>query len=218
MLPSFGVRWVTFASVGILGCYFLFGLIFWLQAVPVDGNTTGMMVMVPVFATAVAAMGLLVGSVFDCAERATYILAPTSEPFFFLTGTAYPLDQMPRFIAALSYLIPSTAGVHTFVPLNQMHASLARLRSPSLPLQASPSAMPCWRIRASSAFARGSGRPPPRPTRTSKKGNHPVPFVLLVETSGKGLGQAAPQHGQQTRSGFESTASLFVRHRDDRRG
>ena len=119
----------AFASVGILGCYFLFGFIFWLQAVPVDGDITGMMVMVPVFATAVAALGLLIGSVFDCAERATYILAPTSVPFFFLTGTAYPLDQMPGFVAALSHLIPATAGVHTFVPLNQMHARLAtRLR------------------------------------------------------------------------------------------
>ena len=124
----------AFTSVGILGCYFLFGFIFWLQAVPVDGDITGMMVMVPVFATAVAALGLLIGSVFDCAERATYILAPTSVPFFFLTGTAYPLDQMPGFVAALSHLIPATAGVHTFVPLNQMHASLGEVTIPALTL------------------------------------------------------------------------------------
>lgn len=71
---------------------------------------------------------------FDCAERATYILAPTSVPFFFLTGTAYPLDQMPGFVAALSHLIPSTAGVHTFVPLNQMHASLGEVTIPALTL------------------------------------------------------------------------------------
>jgi len=122
------------AEFCILGCYFLFGFIFWLQAVPVDGDITGMMVMVPVFATAVAALGLLIGSVFDCAERATYILAPTSVPFFFLTGTAYPLDQMPGFVAALSHLIPATAGVHTFVPLNQMHARLSEVTIPALTL------------------------------------------------------------------------------------
>ncbi|RAV23579.1 ABC transporter permease, partial [Staphylococcus warneri] len=76
--------------------------------------------VVPIFATAVAALGLLAGSTFDRAERAIYILGPTSVPFFFLTGATYPLEQMPRFVAAFAQLIPSTAGVHAFVPLNQM--------------------------------------------------------------------------------------------------
>ena len=77
---------------------------------PVDGNVPGMLLVVPIFTTAVAALGLLAGSTFDQAERAIYILGPTSVPFFFLTGATYPLDQMPRFVAAFAQLIPSTAG------------------------------------------------------------------------------------------------------------
>lgn len=127
----------AFGSVGVLSCLFLFGLMFWLQGVPVDGNTSGMIAAVPVFALAVAALGLGLGSFFDRSERAMVILAPTSVPFFFLTGTAWPLDQMPRFIAVLSWLIPSTAGVHTFVPLNQMHASLSDVSGPAGMLLAS---------------------------------------------------------------------------------
>lgn len=131
---EFGGTLAAFSSVGILGCYFLFGLIFWLQGVPVDGNVLGMVAVVPIFAAAVAALGMLVGSVFDRGERATYMLGPTSVPFFFLTGATYPLDQMPRFVSAFSHLIPSTSGVHTFVPLNQMRATLGDVASPLLML------------------------------------------------------------------------------------
>ena len=131
---EFGGTLAAFASVGMLGCYFLFGLIFWVQGVPVDGNVPGMILVVPIFATAVAALGLLAGSTFDRAERAIYILGPTSVPFFFLTGATYPLDQMPRFVAAFAQLIPSTAGVHAFVPLNQMRASIGEVASSLLTL------------------------------------------------------------------------------------
>lgn len=139
----------AFSSVGVVGCYFLFGLIFWVQGVPVDGNILGMIVVVPIFAVAVAALGLLVGSAFDRGERATYILGPTSVPFFFLTGATYPLDQMPRFLSAFSHLIPSTSGVHTFVPLNQMRATLGDVTLPLLMLVVLAigySALACLRI------------------------------------------------------------------------
>ncbi len=117
----------AFASVGTLGCLFLFGLIFWLQEVPVDMNVAGTIAVVPIFSMAVAALGLLAGSFFDVSERAMVILPPTSVPCFFLSGAAWPLDQMPWFVSAIAYLIPSTAGVHTFVPLNQMHASIGEV-------------------------------------------------------------------------------------------
>lgn len=120
----------AFASVGMIGCYFLFGLAFWIQGVPVDGDMPGMLLTVPIFAIAVAALGLLVGSTFDRPERALCVLGPTSVPLFFLAGIAWPLDQMPRFLSALAQLIPSTAGVQAFVPLNQMHATLADVAVP----------------------------------------------------------------------------------------
>lgn len=117
--------WAAFASVGLLTCLFLFGFIFWVQGIPRDENVAGMLLAAPLLAASVAGLGLWLGSYFDRSERAMVILAPTSAPFFFLSGTAWPLDQMPGFVRALAQLIPSTSGVHVFVPLNQMHASLA---------------------------------------------------------------------------------------------
>ena len=119
----------AFTSVGTVGCLFLFGLIFWLQEVPVSENVAGMIAAVPIFSASVAGMGLLAGSFFDRAERAMVILPPTSVPFFFLSGTAWPLDQMPTMVSAVSHLFPSTLGVHTFVPLNQMNASIGDVMS-----------------------------------------------------------------------------------------
>jgi ABC-2 type transport system permease protein len=117
--------WAAFASVGVLTCLFLFGCIFWVQGIPRDENVAGMLLAAPLLAAAVAGLGLWLGSFFDRSERAMVILAPTSAPFFFLSGTAWPLDQMPGFVRTLAQAIPSTSGVHVFVPLNQMHASLA---------------------------------------------------------------------------------------------
>ena len=117
--------WAAFTSVGLLTCLFLFGFIFWVQGIPHDENVAGMLLAAPLLAASVAGLGLWLGSYFDRSERAMMILAPTSAPFFFLSGTAWPLDQMPGFVRAVAKLIPSTSGVQVFVPLNQMHASLA---------------------------------------------------------------------------------------------
>ncbi|WP_281389413.1 ABC transporter permease [Sphingomonas sediminicola] len=123
--------WAAFSSVGVLTCLFLFGWIFWLQGIPRAENSASLLLAVPVLSAAVAALGLWLGSYFDRSERAMVILGPTSAPFFFLSGTAWPLDQMPGFVRVLAYLLPSTAGVHMFVPLNQMGASLAAV-APSI--------------------------------------------------------------------------------------
>ena len=118
----------AFGSAGAVTCLFLFGMAFWIQGVPVGGNIGGVIAVTPAFVICIAALGLGLGSFFDRFERAMAIIAPASVPFFFLTGAAWPLDQMPRIVAAIAWLIPSTAGLHTFVPLNQMGASLYEVR------------------------------------------------------------------------------------------
>jgi ABC-2 type transport system permease protein len=122
---SFAGTWAAMTMIGVIAALFYFGFVFWIQDVPRGGNVPALLVAVPLFAAAVAALGLLLGTLFDCAERAVEVLAPTSVPLFFLTGSAWPLEQMPRWLAALAHLAPSTLGVHIFVPLNQMGARLA---------------------------------------------------------------------------------------------
>ncbi len=121
---GFAGTWAAMTMIGCIAAFFYFGFVFWIQDVPRGGNVPALLVTVPLFAAAVAALGLWLGSLFDRAERAMQVLIPTSVPLFFLSGSAWPLEQMPGWLATLSHLAPSTLAVHLFVPLNQMGASL----------------------------------------------------------------------------------------------
>jgi ABC-2 type transport system permease protein len=120
--------WMAIALIGSLGELFYFGLIFWFQDVPRGGNIGAILLTVPIFALTVTALGLFIGSFVDKGFRGMHLLGPTSVPLFFLTGAVWPLQEMPRWLAALSHLSPATIAVHLFVRLNQMGASLAEVR------------------------------------------------------------------------------------------
>jgi ABC-2 type transport system permease protein len=120
--------WIAIALIGSLGEFFYFGLVFWFQDVPRGGNIGAILLTVPIFTLTVTALGLFIGSFVDKGFRGMHLLGPTSVPLFFLTGAVWPLQEMPRWLAALSHLSPATIAVHLFVRLNQMGASLAEVR------------------------------------------------------------------------------------------
>lgn len=109
-----------FFTIGCLGCFYLFGFIFWFNDYPRGGNFWGMLLAVPIFVACITSMGLLFGSLLDMAERAGYILVFTSIPLFLLTGIAWPIQSMPVWIQMFTELLPSTHAVQMFVQLNQM--------------------------------------------------------------------------------------------------
>jgi ABC-2 type transport system permease protein len=49
----------------------------------------------------------------------------TSLAIFFLAGLSWPAEATPAWLALLARLLPTTAGIHLMVGLNQMGASLA---------------------------------------------------------------------------------------------
>ncbi|XID75857.1 ABC transporter permease [Alkanindiges sp. WGS2144] len=110
--------------IGILSCLYYFGFVYWYQDYPRDASLPALFIATPVFVLAVVSLSLWLGSLFDRPERAAQVLIFTSVPFFFLTGASWPLEAMPKWMAALAWLIPSTAGVRQFIQLNQMGASL----------------------------------------------------------------------------------------------
>ncbi|WP_395327706.1 ABC transporter permease [Novosphingobium sp. BL-8H] len=123
-LPGFLGTWTALATIGCFGAAFYFGWVFWFQDVPRAGNLAGLVLAVPLFAFAVTGLGLMLGSMFDSAERALQVLIPTSIVLFFLAGAAWPLSSMPGWVSALAHLSPATCGAQTFVRLNEMGAPL----------------------------------------------------------------------------------------------
>jgi len=122
--------WVALTLIGILAGLFVFGFAFWAQDVPRAGNVSGLIIALPLFAAAVSAAGLAIGSLFRDGDDALKLLMPTSVPLVFLAGFAWPLDEMPRWLAALAWLSPATAAMHLFVRFNQMGASIAEASGP----------------------------------------------------------------------------------------
>ena len=49
----------------------------------------------------------------------------TSVPFLFLSGISWPWPAVPGPLKAIAYLLPSTPGIHGFVKINTMGASLS---------------------------------------------------------------------------------------------
>ncbi len=129
-LDAVAGTWLALILIGSAGSFFYFGFVFWAQDVPRAGNVPALLIAVPIFAAAVAALGMLLGTAIDRPERAMAVLAPSSVPVFFLSGAAWPLSSMPDWVQLLAHFSPATWGVHAFVRLNQMGGSLSEAGAP----------------------------------------------------------------------------------------
>lgn len=122
--------WGAMILVGLLAQAFFFGFAYWVQDVPRSGNLAGLMLAMPLFAAAVSALGLAIGHVLRDGDTALKLLIPTSVPLVFLAGFAWPLDQMPGWLAAVAWASPATPAMHLFVRFNQMGATIAEALEP----------------------------------------------------------------------------------------
>ncbi|WP_130802139.1 ABC transporter permease [Acinetobacter ihumii] len=118
--PEFWGIFACFFSIGCLGCFYLFGFIFWLNDYPHGGNFWGMLLAVPIYVSCITALGLFFGSLLDMSERAGHFLVFTSIPLFLLSGIAWPIQAMPLWIQGFTESLPSTHAIQLFIQLNQM--------------------------------------------------------------------------------------------------
>jgi len=119
---------LAFASVALLNCCYFFGFVFWFQDYPRGGNFGGLLLLLVLFALALAAFGMLLGMLFRTRERGTQLMIATSMPILFLAGLTWPVSSMPVVLQWLRWLLPSTAGIQGFIALNQLGASLYEIR------------------------------------------------------------------------------------------
>lgn len=129
LAAAFGT-WGAMTLIGLLAQAFLFGFAYWVQDVPRAGNLVGLLLSMPLFAAAVSALGLAIGHALRDGDTALKLLIPTSVPLVFLAGFAWPLDQMPPWLATLAWASPATPAMHLFVRFNQMGATIAEAMGP----------------------------------------------------------------------------------------
>jgi ABC-2 type transport system permease protein len=128
--------WLAFASAVVLNGLYWFGWVAVWQDLPRAGQLAPLLAFLGLFALAVSAFGLAVGSFFRSREGGMQVMLFVSVPMLFLAGTSWPDASLPALLQALKWTLPSTAGIPGFVALNQMGASGAEIAGDALALAA----------------------------------------------------------------------------------
>lgn len=115
---------LTFSSIAFMNSLYFFLGALRLQHYAQAEHWLHLVVFSLLFAVCVAAFALLLGRLFKVRERGLQLLLVTSVPILFLSGYSWPAESLPHMLYVLSWLLPSTAGIHGFVGLNQLGASL----------------------------------------------------------------------------------------------
>jgi len=77
------------------------------------------------FILSISFLAQFVSTWFRHRETAVLLFIATSLPLFFLVGVAWPVEAIPAWLHAVSFIFPSTSAIDALVRVNQMDASLA---------------------------------------------------------------------------------------------
>ncbi|WP_231758534.1 ABC transporter permease [Microbulbifer elongatus] len=135
------IAWTLGRNLPWVGIYLLqFLVIRWIifpvYHLPAVGQAVELLPFLALFLLSVSLLGLLVAELFQSAEDVIPFLLFTSLPIVFLSGFSWPLESVPAPLRALSYLIPSSAGVQGFVRLNQLGVGFESVVVPLITLAA----------------------------------------------------------------------------------
>jgi ABC-2 type transport system permease protein len=77
------------------------------------------------FILSVSFLGQFVSTWFKHRETAVLLFIASSLPLFFLVGVSWPVEAIPSWLRAASFIFPSTSAIDGLVRVNQMDATLA---------------------------------------------------------------------------------------------
>ncbi len=79
------------------------------------------------FAFATASLGLLLGLIFKSRPYIVQVVIPSSIPCIFISGNLYPVQNIPGYMRAFSWFLPSTPGVDCILRASQAGAGIAEI-------------------------------------------------------------------------------------------
>ncbi|MDX2607581.1 MAG: ABC transporter permease [Woeseiaceae bacterium] len=112
------------ATICFLNALYYVGLVYWREDYPHLGQFQHLLPVITLFSLTAGAWTVAVGSWVRYREQAVIHLLPTTIPFIFVAGFAWPVESIPASLRALSALVPSTAGIQGFLKVDQMGADL----------------------------------------------------------------------------------------------
>lgn len=119
---------LCYASIYMITSAWILRVVPYLFHLPQIGNpTTIALFILPVI---LAATFFAMTISYFCSQREFIMLLIvfTSIPFLFLSGISWPWTAVPNMLKAISYILPSTPGIHGFVKINTMGADLYEVK------------------------------------------------------------------------------------------
>lgn len=116
---------LAFLVIGLCDVAYYTGFVFWFQDYPrAQAGPLTLAIAAISFVSATVAGALALASFFRTRERPIQLWIVTSLPIFFLSGLSWPVEATPAWLGVAARLLPTTAGIHLMVGINQMGASL----------------------------------------------------------------------------------------------
>lgn len=106
-----------------LWSFFVEGWAFYWQGINAFQNVPGTILVSLFFAWSVSALGLAVGMTFKSSKFAIHAVVTSSLPCVFISGNLFPWQDIPIYMRALAWFLPSTPGVDAMLRASQAGAS-----------------------------------------------------------------------------------------------
>jgi ABC-2 type transport system permease protein len=126
----------AYYSLYLVHALIYFGIVYRLFGFPQRADALTIFRFVTPFLLSVIFLGLAVRSLFRSRETAIQVLLFTSLPALFVSGFAWPVEAMPRWLATFAKALPSTSAIPGALRLTQMGATLQDVRAEWLMLWA----------------------------------------------------------------------------------
>jgi ABC-2 type transport system permease protein len=118
----------AYYSLYLVHALFYFGIVYRLFGFPQRADALTLFRFATPFLLATIFLALAVRSLFRSREMAIQVLLFTSLPALFLSGFAWPVEALPRWLAAFAKALPSTSAIPGVLRLTQMGAALSDVR------------------------------------------------------------------------------------------
>ena len=114
----------AYFSLYLIHAIYFFGVLFRIYRFPQRGDPLNLLIFLIPFLISVIFLGIALSSLFHNREISMLALLFTSIPVLFLSGFSWPVEAIPDWLRAISFLLPSTLGIDGFLKINTMGASL----------------------------------------------------------------------------------------------
>lgn len=115
---------LTFTIIALLNTMYFFIVATQLQHYSKIGHFGTLLAFSIVFCLCISAFALILGRLFKTRERGLQLLLITSVPMLFVSGYSWPAESLPDLLYYARWVLPTTSGIHGFVSINQLGASL----------------------------------------------------------------------------------------------